>query len=353
MKMMLWRDDVHLAHVVQSSQQRHDVRIRLYLRMEHNGVEGWGEIDPQPFALNGDPSVDEIVYELDKVLVTQVAGAFEREATAPSWTRIARFAGPRAASAWAVALVEMALLDRELREGETDLVSLWPKNFDTPRQVGVSLIDDAPIDAREPGAVRVRAKIAPGILDAQRIEQLAGLDRPVLLDYNCSAISELEVLEQLGQLRDGSSSVVVSVIEQPFAPGNLVDHARLAQECDVAISLDEGVRTLRDIEQVVRYDAAHVVCVKPARTGGYANARTMIERAKQLGLRPYLGGFFESPLARHVNRTLAQHCVSEPSDIGDVSTVGRSIDSEFEVLAHGFGLAPSAQLLAKATLLAT
>ena len=86
MKMMLWRDDVHLAHVVQSSQQRHDVRIRLYLRMEHNGVEGWGEIDPQPFALNGDPSVDEIVYELDKVLVTQVAGAFEREATAPSWT---------------------------------------------------------------------------------------------------------------------------------------------------------------------------------------------------------------------------------------------------------------------------
>jgi len=84
----------------------------------------------------------------------------------------------------------------------------------------------------------------------------------------------------------------------------------------VLISLDEGVRSLRDLDQIVRYRAATIVCVKPARVGGYANARTMLERAKELGLRPYVGGFFESPFARSVNRALAWHTTDEPSDIG-------------------------------------
>ncbi len=349
--MTLWRSEVQLANVLRSALQRHDVRSRLYLRVEHDGVEGWGEIDPQPFALNGDPSIDDVVHELDRVLLVQVAGVFEREATVPSWTRIARFAGPRVASAWAVALVEMALLDRELRARKQDLIALWPKNFDTPLQLGMSLLDDAPMGALTSDIKRVRAKIAPGHLDARRVEALAELDRPVLLDYNCSASSDLGVLAQLDLLRDASTPVRVSVIEQPFAPGNLVDHARLAEECDVAVGLDEGIRTVRDVELVVRYDAARVICIKPARVGGYANARTMIERSIELGLQPYMGGFFESSLARHVNRTLAQHCIEEPSDIGDVATVDTGIDGDVETRDFGFGLAPSGAVLAKATLL--
>ena len=119
-------------------------------------------------------------------------------------------------------------------------------------------------------------------------------------------------MEQLASI---PNSVDVVALEQPFAPGNVVDHARLAEQTEVPISLDEGVRNLRDLDQIVRYQAASLVCVKPARVGGYANARTMIERAKELGLRAYVGGFFESELARSVNRTLARYTTDEPSDI--------------------------------------
>jgi hypothetical protein len=96
-----------------------------------------------------------------------------------------------------------------------------------------------------------------------------------------------------------------------------------------------------------------MVCIKPARVGGLANARAMVTRALELGLRPYIGGFFESPFARHVNRLLAEHCVEEPSDVGLVATNASPELREVTVVPGGFGLAPSPEVLARSRLLAT
>jgi O-succinylbenzoate synthase len=341
MKLTLWRIDEHLRQAVAASRQSHATRTRLVLEVEHEGVRGYGEVDPQPFSLHGDPSVSDVIQELDGIVLLQVLGAFEREGAVPSWTRLARFAGPRDASAPAVALVEMAVLDRELRRGTRALEEQWPVRFATPRQVTTSLLDEN-LAVFEPGdAARVRVKTAPGVLGAREVSFLESLGRPVLLDFNCSAGADEDVLEQLASI---PRSVEVAAVEQPFAPGNVVDHARLAEQTEVPISLDEGVRNLRDLDQIVRYRAATLVCVKPARVGGYANARTMIERAKELGLRPYVGGFFESELARSVNRTLARHTTGEPSDIGVVATANGE-EGDFSADSTGFGLVPTKLLL--------
>jgi L-alanine-DL-glutamate epimerase-like enolase superfamily enzyme len=344
MRLTLWRVDEQLRQSVAASRQRHDVRTRLLLEVEHEGVRGYGEVDPQPFALHGDPSVSDVVQELDGTVLLQVRGAFEREGDVPSWTRLARFAGSRDASGPAVTLVEMALLDRALRlEGRT-LLDQWPNRFDTPLQVTTSLLDDVLAPLVDTGGARVRVKTAPGALGAREIAFLESLERPVILDFNCSADSDGDVLDQLASI---PRSVNVVALEQPFAAGNVIDHARLAEQTSVPISLDEGVRTTRDLEQIVRYRAAQLVCVKPARVGGYANARTMIERAKELGLRVYVGGFFESELARSVNRALARHTTDEPSDIGVVAVAGPGSDPDFAVAPTGFGLVPTKGLLAR------
>jgi hypothetical protein len=91
--------------------------------------------------------------------------------------------------------------------------------------------------------------------------------------------------------------------------------------------------------------------VKPARVGGVANARTIILRAREAGLRPYLGGFFESPYARQVNRSLAQSCVDEPSDLGPVDVVTEGYASEVDVVDGAFGVSPSAEMLARGAVL--
>jgi len=349
MKLTLWRDDVTLAHPVASALQRHDSRSRLLLSVDHEGVTGFGEVDPQPFFLNGDPGIADVVQELDGIVLLQIQGAYEREGALPSWTRIARFAGSRPSSSPAICLVEMALLDRELHCGGRDLDDLWPKVFDTPLQGTASLLDDDEW-ALEPTVARVRLKTKPGVVSAVALRRLAALKVPVLLDFNCSATCDADVLSQLGQI---GAIVEVVGVEQPFAPGNIVDHARLAEQLDVPLSLDEGVRSVRDLAQIVRYGAAQIVCVKPARVGGYANARTVIERAKEMGLRPYLGGFFESPFARSVNRRLAEYLVDEPSDVGVVATSGVEAHDQLDVVAGGFGLRPSPAWLAGATRIAT
>ncbi len=346
MELTLHRETVSLRDRVRAAHQDHATRTRLFVRLEHDGVVGYGEIAPQPVALNGDPGVGEVIQELDGYVLSQLQSALEREGALPSWTRLARFAGSRAASAPAVALIEMALLDRELRSEGRSINDVWPQRFDTPVQGTVSLLDDEPWNIADEW-VRVRVKTAPGSLSSSARERLSALAIPVLVDFNCSGTKLEEVITHVQHIGE---YVTVAALEQPYAPGNVIDHAKLATRLDVPLSLDEGVRSLRDLEQIVRYDAAKIVCIKPARVGGYANARTLIELASAKGLTPYVGGFFESPFARHVNSVLSRHLVAEPSDIGRVAS--NSTD-EVEPVPGGFEMKPSQRTLERSVLVAT
>jgi len=346
-KATLWRQDTAIRHPVRSAEQHHEERSRLFLSVEHLGTTGFGEVAPQPRALNGDAALSDVIDEVRIFVLPQLQQILEREGDLPSWTRVARFAGSRAASNPAVALLEMALLERELRVARTAITSLWPPCFHTPLQSTVSLIDDEAWSIA-PETVRVRAKISPAPLSRTSLRRLGELTVPVLLDFNCAARDDAQVLEQVATIRDVAD---VAAVEQPYAVGNVVDSARLAEQLDVPLSIDEGVRSVRDVGQIVRYRAAEIICVKPARVGGLANARTIIVRAQEAGLRPYVGGFFESPYGRRVHRSLANSCVEEPSDLGPVDVVTEGYSREVDEVTGGFGVVPSAEMLARGAVL--
>jgi o-succinylbenzoate synthase len=344
MNVTLWRQDTRIRVPVRSAGQLHDARSRLFLSVERDGVVGYGEVAPQPEELNGDAALADVIDEVRVFVVPQLQQIVEREGGLPSWTRVGRFAGSRAASNPAVALLEMALLDRELRLAHATIDSIWPSTFDTPLQVTVSLIDETAF-AVDPSAVRVRAKLSGIPLNTtafQLLQEIGELSLPVLLDYNCSARSDAEVIEQVRRIRD---LVEVAAVEQPYDVGNVVDTARLAEQLDVPLSIDEGIRSLRDVAQIARYRAAEIICVKPARVGGLANARTIILRAQEEGLRPYIGGFFESPYARRVHRWLANSCLNEPSDLAPVDVLFEGYAHEVDDSVDGFGVTPSLSML--------
>jgi L-alanine-DL-glutamate epimerase-like enolase superfamily enzyme len=341
----LWRQDTEFRFPVTAAEQRHDVRSRLFLRIESDDVAGFGESAPQPVELNGDAGILDVLDEIRIFLLPQLRQIIEREGALPSWTRVARFAGSRAASNPAVALVEMALLDRELRCGGTRVDTLWPPRYETPLQSTVSLLDNDEWLV-SPGVARVRVKTSSQRPSASSLARLSTLNVPILLDFNCGAENDAQVLEQVRIVSDVAD---LACVEQPYAVGNVVDTARLAEQLGVPVSLDEGVRSVRDLAQIVRYHAAQIVCVKPARVGGLANARTIIDEARGTGLRPYLGGFFESPFGRYVNAQLAHHCVDEPSDLSAVHVVLNGYERETDEVANGFGVAPSAAMLAAST----
>jgi o-succinylbenzoate synthase len=342
-RLTLWRDDAVLARPVEAARERHLTRPRLYLELEHDGVTGYGEVGVQPAALNGDPSVDEVAAELAHVLLAQVVVIAEREGVAPDWTRAVRWRSPRPASRVGVALVEMALLDRALRAASSTLAELWPARFATASLATVSLLDDGAWPEGD-GVARLRVKTRPGPLSRTAMERLAATRCEVLLDFNASAAHPLDVISQATRV---SSVARLAGVEQPFAPGNLVDHAALAARLEVALSIDEGLRTAGDLDQIARYRAASMVCVKPARVGGLATARTLAARAADHGIAAYLGGFFESDFARGVARTLAAHAFSQPSDLGAVARSDLGAPESRDV-PDGLGVAPSAAVLAHA-----
>ena len=350
MEVTVWADNVQLLRPIATAHAPHLARTRLYACVEHDGVAGYGEVAPQPADLNGDPSVEAVVLELRATSLPQLRAMVAREGSLPSWTRVARLAGPRASSAAAMALLEMALLDREYRSRQLDVAALWPRRYDTPTQATVSLLDDDVPWTLEAGVARVRVKTAPGDPSRTARQRLEAVRVPILLDFNCSGQSVDAVLAHVATL---APLAELAAVEQPFAPGNVADHAILAQRLAVPVGLDEGVRSERDLVQIARYHAASMVCIKPARVGGLANARAMVLRAEELGLSPYLGGFFESAFARSVHRMLAESCVKEPSDLLPVALAGSESVPEVVDAHWGLGLAPNPHLLERAARLST
>ena len=341
MRTTLWQQDVHFRTPVDAASQRHASRSRLYLELEYDGITGYGEVAPQPCDINSDPGLTSVIDELRHFVLPQLVEIVDRERAVPQWSRVARFAGSRPASKPAVALLEMALLDRELRAADQAISDLWTPLYHTPRQHTVSLLD-ANVDWDVGNAARVRAKTSPGTPSDRALEQLERLKVPVLLDFNCSATTLDEVIEQVNCVQRVAE---VAAVEQPFAVGNIIDQARLGEQLDVALSVDEGLRSLGDLAQLIRYRAASIVCVKPARVGGLANARTIIAKAHQSGIRPYVGGFFESPFGRRVNQALAMSSVDEPSDLGVVDVILEGYEREVHEARGGFGLMPSREML--------
>ena len=105
---------------------------------------------------------------------------------------------------------------------------------------------------------------------------------PLRVDANTGwqpddAVSLLPELERLG----------VELIEQPFPADRLDQLAALQQQSSLPIVADESAVTIRDLRGLVGVVAG--VNVKLAKCGGIGPARAMLERARELGFRTFLG----------------------------------------------------------------
>jgi len=69
----------------------------------------------------------------------------------------------------------------------------------------------------------------------------------------------------------------VDVLEQPVAPNNLSGLAALKKQGALPIILDEGVVSIRDLEEFHKLNLLDGVAMKPARTAGLFDARRQVE----------------------------------------------------------------------------
>jgi O-succinylbenzoate synthase len=205
------------------------------------------------------------------------------------------------------AALELAVLDAQLRASDRSLAS-WLGATATSVAVGAALglheqVDDLLAEADgalAAGAIRLRVKIGPG----RAAEHLRALrthvgDQVVLqADANGSFAEDDPELDRL----DG---VGLACLEQPLGPADLLGHARLAARLDTPICLDEPLTSLEAVEAAVALGACEVVCLKPARVGGWIAARAVHDRCAELGVPVWVGGMLETGVGRAANLAVA------------------------------------------------
>ena len=220
------------------------------------------------------------------------------------------------------ATVEMAFWD------------LWAKSLNLPLQtalggtgdaidagvsLGIGSIDDTVVrvaDHHRQGYKRIKLKIKPGHdIALVRAVRAAFPDIRLSVDANaCYTLADAGLLQKLDDL-------ALDYIEQPLAWDDIQDHAVLQKRMTTPICLDECINSVRACRQALQADAARVINIKVARSGGYHTALKMHDLAAAFDVPVWCGGMLESGIGRAHNIHLST--LPNFTKPGDVSSASR------------------------------
>ncbi|MEU1475981.1 o-succinylbenzoate synthase [Streptomyces sp. NPDC005760] len=273
------------------------------LHVVTDSAEGWSEFaaDPQPRYCSEFVAGAELV--LRDFLIPRVAAL-------PALT--AALVGPALSGIkgheLAKAALETAVLDAELRSyGMPLAVYLGAVRERVPAGVSVGikesvaeLLDDVERYLAE-GYVRIKLKIEPGwdLEPVRAVRERFGAGLPLQVDANTAyTLADAEHLRRLDEFG-------LLLIEEPLDENNLYGHARLQSRIATPVCLDESLHNARDTASAIAMDACRVVNVKPARVGGYLEARRIHDVARAHGVPVWCGGMLETGIGRAPNLALA------------------------------------------------
>jgi L-Ala-D/L-Glu epimerase len=145
----------------------------------------------------------------------------------------------------------------------------------------------------EPSVVAERARRA-GDFPALKVKVGGTADLATLEAVRAVYAGPIRVDANTGWTLDGATAILddlgrlgVELIEQPFPAGRLDLLRELQARSPLPIVADESAVTIEDLDRLVGVVAG--INVKLAKCGGLGPARRMLERARALGFRTFLG----------------------------------------------------------------
>ncbi|REB09846.1 o-succinylbenzoate synthase [Sporosarcina sp. BI001-red] len=149
------------------------------------------------------------------------------------------------------------------------------------------------------GFKRIKVKIKPGhdiMLLSQIRERFPEV--PLMADANSAyTLDDLELLKQLDQFN-------LTMIEQPLASDDIVDHATLQQQIQTPICLDESILSAEDARRAIQLGSCRVINVKIGRVGGMTEAKKIHDVCQRAGIPVWCGGMLEAGIGRAHNIAL-------------------------------------------------
>ncbi len=174
-------------------------------------------------------------------------------------------------------------------------------------EVGISIgiqksIDDlvALVDGYvKEGYKRIKVKIKPGWdIDVMRTLRENFPDVAIMADANSAyRLEDAALLKQLDAFN-------LTMVEQPLASDDIIDHATLQKQMDTPICLDESIHSLEDARKAIELGSTKIINIKIGRVGGLTEAKRIHDYCEAKGIPVWCGGMLESGIGRAHNVAL-------------------------------------------------
>lgn len=274
----------------------------LLLRIEGQGVVGWGECvaDPDPYY---SPETTSTALHIlrDFLLPLLEPGISLGELDG----RCRRVRG----HAMAKATLENALVDWLARCADLPLHQFLgyprrpiPSGISIGIQNDIDALLEAVAEAVAAGYHRVKIKIQPGKdLDYVAAVRHTFPSLPLMVDAN--GAYKLEHAELLRQLDDFD----LMMIEQPLSYSDIYQHSLLQKKLATPLCLDESIHNLDDAEAAVALGGCRILNLKQGRVGGLLESLRILDFAAAHEVPVWSGGMDETGIGRAFNIHLQAH----------------------------------------------
>ena len=293
-------------------------RILIVRAFDRSGACGYGECTAMEGPFFNHETIDTAWMITEKFIAPLLSGAHVVEAS-----QMSRILAPIRENRMAKAGVETAVWDLEARLAGAPL---WRHLGGTQSVIncGVSIGLQESTEvllekvARElaSGYQRIKLKIKPG-KDVQLVQAVRSRFPSITLSVDANSAYSLDDLDLLLQL----DQYDLLMIEQPLAPGDLLDHATLQRALRTPLCLDESIVSLTNAAHALELGSCRIINIKLGRVGGHTEARAIQEFARRQGVPVWCGGMLESGVGRAHN--IAMSTLAGFTLPGDVSASAR------------------------------
>ncbi len=326
----MYIEQIDLYHIRQrlvspfvTSFGRQEERESLVLTLHADGLNGWGECVASGAPGYSYETVTTAWHILSDFLIPAV---LERELNQPeelgSWLSFVR------GHPLAKAALDQAVWDiTARRDGLSFAQKLASPYEEGPRErvrVGVS-IGVQPTIERSIGVIqefldlgyqRIKLKIRPGHdIDLARAARREFPEMAIMLDANSAySLEDAPLFQEMDDLD-------LLMLEQPLGYEDIYDHSRLRPLIKTPLCLDESIHSADHARYALAIGACDIINIKPARVGGWSEARRVHDICRNVGMPVWCGGMLESGIGRAAQLALA----SLPGFIlpGDISATSR------------------------------
>jgi O-succinylbenzoate synthase len=290
------------VHFFETSFSRSFDRAFSLIKVCEDGACGWGECVAEEEPLYSGETTETAWHVMKEFLIPLI---FRKGFVEPE--DYAREAAVFRGNPMAKAGIELALWDLKAKKAGLALHTLYG-GARTEIDAGVSCgIEDSLADlvARVgqylgEGYKRIKIKIKPG-WDVAACAAVRDAFPDIMLQVDANGAYNLKDLETLKAL----DAFDLLMVEQPFAPYDLWDHAKLQREMKTPVCLDESVVSFDTARAALEMGSCRVINIKVGRVGGVVETRRIHDFCQSRGVPVWCGGMLESGIGRAHNLHIA------------------------------------------------